>query len=233
MKTHAWKRLCLGLVVASLLVSLSGCELFFASPEAAWLAEEFFDEWVAAKDMSPTNADGGVDPAGAAKLGKRLLTDSTGDEESDAALDRDWIANIAEADALADQARKDRDAVKIAQAIEKRPDDYAYRAYAAVIAAENGDEAGWKSELETGDELTQEGGKDRENYAYILIAESGNAIGRLYAEGTLYTDPERCERLHNTEAEAYELLYDAKGDPRDLEASRISRDRGKFDCYKK
>lgn len=82
-------------------------------------------------------------------------------------------------------------------------------------------------------QLTQKGGHGRENYAYILIAESGNAISKLYAEDRLYTDPERCERLHNTEAEGYELLYYAKGDPRDLEASRISRDRGKFDCYKK
>ena len=231
MKLQAWKRLALVFAIALLLMTLSGCELFF-TPEGVWLAEEFFDEWMDENDLNPAKPDGSLDPAGAANLGKRALTDSTGDEESDAALDFGWIDDIAEADKMMDEARRDRDPNKMAEAIRKRPNDYSYRASAAVLAAELGDEEDWASQLETGDELTEPNSRDRDGYAYTLISESANTIARLDAEGELYTDPARCEMLYNTSAEAYELLYYAHGNPSDLDISRRDRDRAKFDCHK-
>jgi len=235
MKTQTWKKLVVGLIVASLLVSLSGCELFFANPEAAWMAEAFFDEWVASKDMSPTNEDGGVDPAGAAKLGKRLLTDSTGDEESDAALDRDWIANIAEADALMDEGRGFRDPQKMAEAIKKRPDDYTYRASAAVLAAERGDALGWNFQEDAGRQLADKPG-DQVRWADQMIDEAQTAIARVTGNGTKpFKDGVQCELLYRSLSSAYSMRYQATGstDLSDRDLGNQYYWQSKDDCYKK
>ena len=235
MKTQTWKRLCLGLV-AALLLSLSGCELLYVvDPEAAWMAEEFFDEWMASKDMSPTNENGGVDPAGAAKLGKRLLTDSTGNEESDAALDRDWIANIAEADQLMDDGRSYRDAEKMAEAIKKRPDDYTYRASAAVLAAEQGDALGWNFQEDAGRQLADKPG-DQVRWADQMIAEAETSIARVTGNGTKpFKDGVQCELLYRSLSSAYSYRYQATGSANlsDRDLGNQYYNQSKDDCYKK
>jgi len=212
MNAKTWKRLALAILVALMLVSLSGCDwLFMENPEGEWLAWEFYDEWMAEKDLNPAKPDGSVDPKGAANLGKRALTGSTGDEESDAALDFDWLKGIVEADKAMEQGRKDRDPEKMAEAIKKRPGDYTYRASAAVLAAERGDAPGWNFQEDAGRQLAEKPG-DRERYANQMINEAEAVIVRVTNNGTKpFKDGVQCELLYRSLSSAYSLRYQATG----------------------
>jgi len=232
MKLQAWKRLVLALAVALLLVSLSGC---FDTPEGQWLAWAFFGEWQDENDLNPAKPDGSVNPEGVANLGKRALTGSTGDEESDAALDYGWIGDIAEADEMMDEARKDRDPEKMAEAIKKRPNDYTYRASAAVLAAERGNAPGWNVQEDAGEQLAGKPG-DQVRYADQLISEAEAAVARITNNGARpYKDPVQCELLYRTLSSAYGLRYRAKGSvtASDLDLSNKYYYDSKDGCYSK
>jgi hypothetical protein len=118
-----------------LLPALGGCEwafLFTESEEEQ--VKDTVEEWQDAQGLDPVNDDGSINPDGAAKVAKRVITGSTGDPEVDAALGSDnaW-ADIEEADRLDEEAWATGDISDADQAIKLRPEDWKYRLSRAAL----------------------------------------------------------------------------------------------------
>lgn len=130
MKERVWPWALLLLGVSVLLFAVPGCELF--EPKDRWFVEAFFEEWANAKDLNPVTDEGELDPEGARNLGSRVVTNSTGDEEADAALDRTLIADIVEAEKLMEVGLLFDDDERMEEAIQMRPNDWSLRHKRAV-----------------------------------------------------------------------------------------------------
>ncbi|MFC2040331.1 hypothetical protein ACFLTW_04075 [Chloroflexota bacterium] len=91
-------------------------------------------EWSDAHGVNPTT------PSGAVNLAKRTASGSTGDEEADAAMGLvKTIHDVQVGDRLMDEGREQRDATKMDEAIERRPNDWTYRTSRAALAFEKDD----------------------------------------------------------------------------------------------
>ncbi len=124
----AW--LCL--VLSLTLTSCELLELFGESEEGQ--VKSSSEEWMEVHGFTPLNDDSSVNADSVAKVAKRVVTDSTGDPEVDAALGSDGaISKIKEADRLNEKAWEERDDAYLNQAIKLRTEDWTYRISRATL----------------------------------------------------------------------------------------------------
>jgi hypothetical protein len=183
------------------------------------LVEAFFEEWLEVKDIDPVNDDGSIDPEGAARAGRRIVTDSTGDDEADAALDAyDVVSDINEADKLMEEGRLYRDPAKMDQAIALRPDDWTYRSSRAALALDAGDMDTYQTHATAHFRLTDGGKVDPLWEANDTIKNFEKVEQRAFVSG--WKSAEQCIALY------HELAY---GYQERLRYTKSDEDRAKLD----
>ena len=135
-RTKFLRYLCILLFLILIPFGTSGCGTNFES-----LALELLEEWADIHNVNPTSVGGAVN------LAKRSASETTGNEEADAALGivktiqdvREGDAFMEEGDKLRSQGNLDGAAEKMDAAIEKRPNDWSYRVSRIALGFEQND----------------------------------------------------------------------------------------------
>jgi len=194
---------------------LVGCDAVPADDRD--LVEAFFEEWLEVKEIDPVNDDGSLNLEGVAKAGRRIVTDSTGDDEADAALDAyDVISNINEADKLMDDGLLFRDPAMMDQAIALRPGDWTYRSARAAYALSEGNMDDYQVHTTQSFRISEKRKVDPLWYANTNIKEYEAAEKRLFIYG--WKDSGQCITLYQELAIAYQTRLGFTKSPEDRAA---------------
>ena len=130
MKISRGYKLLLAVVITALLVpgALS------CTPSGKELAMAFVEEWMNEHDINPGTTGGKFN------IGLRLLRGTTGNKESDAALETvAMLTNFVAAEKQMDLGRKTDNAAAMDAAIKMRPQDWSYQQSRATLAMKQGD----------------------------------------------------------------------------------------------
>jgi hypothetical protein len=119
----------LAIALIVIIFGCNGCWLFFDGPEAEML--EYATEYQTANNKNPQTA------AGLGNTIKEEITNSTGDKPADAAIGVIKILEKAKkAEALMEEARKNRDHVAMNTAIDMFPKDWTFRDSKYILSLE-------------------------------------------------------------------------------------------------
>ena len=195
-------------LVAAVLATATGCTV-----SDKQLLVVLVEEWARSKNMNPTNEDGSLNPIGAGNAllsgAKNALGWSSGDDEIDAVLNAKRVLdNLAKADKLVNEGRKEGDASKIDEAIKLRPDDWSYRSARVALALQAGDLATAKRQLAVVKGIPKGTKREQLLYADTVIDDLKSSIAPI-------VKGDQCRETYNELANQYEARAALTGSERD------------------
>lgn len=226
-----------------LAVLLGGCDLLFMLGESEQeQVQDTAEEWAEVHDLNPVKEEGGIDPEGVAKVARRVVTQSTGDPEVDAALKSDnVILKISKADELVDQGWKENNPRFFDQAIQLRPEEWKYRL----------DRAAWNLDYYATPNMSKVDkdfqvaesllGPDKDerlryaNHGIELMEKVKTVMAKPYRKGEqapLFNRPHDCRTTFTQLAQFYNMRADLTGSDGDREmAAQYQRDLGQCKAW--
>jgi hypothetical protein len=182
-----WYKVAVSALACALLITLTGCEDI---EDMLWM---YGLDWVELNE---------------GKVARNTLTGSTGDAETDAALQIEGlIKTIDKADRTMEQAKKERNSIYAVDAVAMRPGDWTYRISAGAILLEEGATRVAQEQFDAADTLVAQ--RDQLpaflKYANQGIAELQEAEPRLIQKG--WNDEAHCRAFYEQLAYFYQVRF--------------------------
>jgi hypothetical protein len=204
MKRH----LILALAALLLLALLAGCDL---TPSDQQAVQSFAEDWARTKGLYPVNEDESINWEAVRNVGQRFFTGSTGDAETDAALQTsDLIAGLLASDRLASTGLRNADAAAIDAAIAAQPDQWIYRVSRAALALIQGDMSTYTLQMDAAAQIQTHDEVDPRWFAERSVAALEYAEGLLRSEPS--ATPAQCRELYSALSSNYGVLYQLTAD---------------------
>ncbi len=201
-----------GAIVRSLIVGLIiAASILEGCTQKDWqLLRGWRDEWMEEHNLRVTDDQGEFDLGRAIGAGINYLV-SERDPEVEAALGAyTVIDNINRSDKLMEEGRQNRDAEKMDQAIQNRPDDWTYRTSRGALALEQGDVDAAQEQFDVADAIVQQGNIDPAWYANQGISDLQSIPG---AEHINYGAP--CRAYYEQLSYYQAVLHQSSADPQE------------------